>query len=111
MPQSIHSIQSAQDNRQPGWLWVSAGVLAAMIVVQVSGVFESPAYAEMATSNGSYSMMTSDGGNDEILVVVDSRQESLMVYRAQNNMSLQMVDREELSSLFSNARARAMGSP
>ncbi len=97
--------------REPGWLWVSAGVLAAMIIVQGSGVFESPAQAEMATTSGAFSMLTTDGGNDEILVVVDSRQESLMVYRAMNNNALELLEREELSSLFTRARARAMGGP
>jgi len=97
--------------RQPGWLWVSAGVLAAMIVVQGSGMFESRASAEMSTTSGSYSIMTTDGNNDEILVVVDSRQEALMVYRTLNINSLVMLEREELSSLFTRARAQAMGSP
>lgn len=97
--------------RQPGWLWVSAGVLAAMIVVQGSGMFESQAGAEMSTTSGSYSIMTTDGNNDEILVVVDSRQEALMVYRTLNINSLVMLEREELSSLFTRARAQAMGSP
>jgi len=103
--------QPSQQARQPGWLWVSAGVLAALIVVQGAGLFESKAYAEMATTNASYSMMTTDGGNDEILVVVDSRQESLLVYRTMNNTSLKLLDREDLSSLFSRARARAVGRP
>lgn len=97
--------------RQPGWLWVSAGILAALIVVQGGGFFESKAYAEMSTTSGSYSMMTTDGGNDEILVVVDSRQEALLVYRTVNGNSLEMIEREELSSLFSRARARAMSRP
>jgi hypothetical protein len=97
--------------KQPGWLWVSAGILAALIVVQGGGLFESKAYAEMSTTSGSYSMMTTDGGNDEILVVVDSRQESLMVYRSMNGTTLEMLEKEELSSLFSRARARAVGSP
>lgn len=97
--------------KQPGWLWVSAGILAALIVVQGGGFFESQAQAEMAVNSGSYSMMTTDGGNDEILVVVDSRQESLMVYRTVNNNNLELLEREELSSLFSRARARTLGSP
>jgi len=97
--------------RQPGWLWVSAGILAALIVVQGGGFFESKAYAEMSTTSGSYSMMTTDGGNDEILVVVDSRQEALMVYRSVNGIQLEMLEKEDLSSLFSRARARAIGSP
>lgn len=106
---SEHTVPNT--GRQPGWLWVSAGVLAAMIVVQGGGFFESTARAEMATTSGSYSIMTTDGGNDEILVVVDSRQESLMVYRTENGRTLKMLEREELSSLFSRARARAVGRP
>lgn len=106
-----NTTEQIQQARQPGWLWVSAGILAALIVVQGAGLFESTAYAEMATTNASYSMMTTDGGNDEILVVVDSRQESLLVYRTMNNTSLKLLDREDLSSLFSRARARAVGRP
>lgn len=98
-------------HQQAGWLWVSAGILAALIVVQGGGFFESVARAEMSTTSGTFSIMTTDGGNDEILVVADSRQESLMVYRTVNGNTLQMIEREELSSLFSRARARAMGSP
>lgn len=105
------AVQVKQVTRQPGWLWVSAGVLAALILVQGGGFFESTARAEMATTSGSYSIMTTDGGNDEILVVVDSRQESLMVYRTMNNRSLKLLEREELSSLFARARARTIGRP
>ena len=101
----------SRTQRSGGWLWVSAGVLAGMIVVQGGGFFDSPAQAEMATVNGSYSLMTTDGGNDEILVVIDSRQENLMVYRTFNDTELRMLEREELSGLFSRARARAMGAP
>ncbi len=104
--------QNRQSVQRPGgWLWVCAGVLVGLIMLQGGGFFESQAMAEMATTSGTYSMMTTDGGNDEILVVVDSRQESLMVYRTLNTRELVMLDREELSSLFSRARARAVGSP
>lgn len=104
--------QNRQSVQRPGgWLWVCAGVLVGLIMLQGGGFFESQAMAEMATTSGTYSIMTTDGGNDEILVVVDSRQESLMVYRTLNTRELVMLDREELSSLFSRARARAVGSP
>lgn len=108
----VNTTSHASNIRQPaGWLWVSAGILAGLIIVQGGGFFESTAKAEMATSSGSYSLMTTDGGNDEILVVVDSRQESLMVYRTFNKNEVRMLEREELSGLFSRARARAMGGP
>ncbi len=97
--------------RSGGWLWVSAGVLASLIIVQGAGLLDSPAQAEMAIGSGAYAMMTTDGGNDEILVLVDNSQESLMVYRGDRNLGLQLLERENLAALFERARARAMGRP
>ena len=94
-----------------GWLWVSAGVLAALIVVQGAGMLDTPAHAEMTSTSGAYTLMTTDGGNDEILVVVDSSQESLMVYKSDRNQGLQLLEREDLTGVFARARARAMGRP
>ena len=103
--------QTQRVQRNGGWLWVSAGVLAALILVQGAGLLDSSARTEMAISSGAYAMMTSDGGNDEILVVVDSSQEALMVYRSDRNLGLQLLERENLAALFERARARATGRP
>lgn len=94
-----------------GWLWVSAGVLAALIVVQGAGILDTPAHAEMTSASGSYTMMTTDGGNDELLFVVDSGHESLLVYRTDRSQGMQLLEREDLAGLFTRARARAMGRP
>ncbi|MCR9075456.1 MAG: hypothetical protein NXI07_05395 [bacterium] len=107
----MSSKANTQQGGRGGWLWVSAGVLAALIVVQGAGLIDSPAQAEMSSSSGAYTMMTTDGGNDEILLVVDSSQESLMVYRSDRNQGLQLLEREDLAGLFSRARARAFGRP
>jgi hypothetical protein len=107
----MNSKASTQHGTRGGWLWVSAGVLAALLVVQGAGLIDSPAQAEMSSSSGAYTMITTDGGNDEILVVVDSSQESLMVYRSDRNQGLQLLEREDLAGLFSRARARAFGRP
>ncbi|MFG0314198.1 MAG: hypothetical protein ACF8LL_08440 [Phycisphaerales bacterium] len=107
----MNSNANTQHGSRSGWLWVSAGVLAALIVVQGAGLIDSPAQAEMSSSSGAYTMITTDGGNDEVLVVVDSSQESLMVYRSDRNQGLQLLDREDLAGLFSRARARAFGRP
>ncbi len=103
-------------DRRGNWLWISAGLMIGLIVIQGGGMFESlfsgsQARAEMVSSTGTYTMMTTDGGNDEILVIVDSRQESMMIYRNINNTELRLLDREELSGLFARARARTMGRP
>ncbi|MCA9302568.1 MAG: hypothetical protein KC996_00450 [Phycisphaerales bacterium] len=94
-----------------GWLWVTAGLLCGLIVVQGAGMLESEAVADMTTTSQSYSMMTTDGGTDEVLVVVDSRQESLMIYRVNQSNRLQLYKREQLGPLFSRARAQGAVRP
>lgn len=90
-----------------GWLWVSAGVLAALTVVQGAGLLDRPAYAEMSSQKSSYAMMTTDGGSDEILVVLDDRNETLMVYRVENRQRVDLLDREALPEVFARARQQA----
>ncbi len=94
-----------------GWLWVSAGVLAAMIVVQGSGLFDSIANAEMSTTYQSYSMMTTDGGTDEILAVLDSRQEAMLIYAVDSTNTLRLLKREQLDTMFARARAQHLPRP
>lgn len=93
--------------RQGGWLWVSAGVLAALTVVQGSQLLDRPAFAEMVARTGDYAILTTDGGSDEIVVVVDDRNEMLLVYRNENRQRLSLAEREPLPELFVRARARA----
>lgn len=97
----------APTDARGSWLWVSAGVLAALTIVQGAGLFDRPAYAEMASSTTAYTVMTTDGGTDEIVVVIDDRQETLLVYRHQNRERLQLLDREPLPELFARARVNA----
>ena len=94
-----------------GWLWVSAGVLTSLILIQGAGLLDTPAQAEMTSTSGTYTIMTTDGGNDEVVVVVDSSQEALMVYTSDRNQGLDLLDREDLGALFERARARAYGRP
>lgn len=111
MNTTTHQDQAGPVSRRGGWLWVSAGVLAALTLVQGAGLLDSAASAEMAISSGAYSMITTDGGNDEILAIVDSSQESLLIYRSTNAGAVHLLDREDLAALFERARARAMGRP
>ncbi len=99
-----------------------ATVVLLMLVVfmlsRVAGVMDSPAMAEMVVSENGYTMMTTNGGNDEILVLVDSREESIMVYRVDLNAqggqgggAMVLLERESLSGVFTRARAQAVGGP
>jgi hypothetical protein len=92
--------------------WWTTGVLVVVALFLVRGGPAMPtALAEMTAVQGSYTMMTTDGGNDEILVVVDSREEMVLVYRIDQSGKLALQERERLSELFARARARAIGVP
>jgi len=94
-------------------LWVSAVALAAMVLLQLGKggqvPFEQQALAEMVTSVGDYSIMTTDGGNEELLFVLDNRNEQLMVYKVDQQKSMTLLAREELDSVFASARSKLGG--
>ncbi len=94
-----------------GWLTTGLLVLVVFMLAKVVGVMDQPAMAEMAVSDSGYTMMTTNGGADEILVLVDSREESILVYRAVHSGGLELLERESLGSLFTRARAQAIGGP
>ncbi len=96
-----------------GSSWVTLGVLVLAVVIlsRVGMVTNSPAMAEMVISDAGYTMMTTNGGNDEILVLVDSREETVLVYRVDQTGGLMLLESESLSGVFTRARAQVLGSP
>lgn len=93
--------------RQGGWLWVSAGVMAALVVVQGAGLLDRPAKAEMVTDKGGYVLMTTNGGSTEIMLMIDERNETLLVYDVENQRRVILQDRQALPDLFNRARMQA----
>lgn len=94
-------------HRSGNWLWVSAGVLAALVVVQGAGLLDRTAKAEMVADKGGYVLMTTEGGSDEMMLVIDERNETLMVYKVENQRRVELQDRQVLPDLFNRARAQA----
>ncbi len=90
-------------------LWASAIVIMGLILVQSSRMIGSRAQAEMVSSSGGYTVMTVDGGTDEVLVILDERSEEMFVYRVENQRSVDIKERVSLSKLFTDARAAAQG--
>ncbi len=115
MSQTIHNTQNTHEVRpallSSGWMTTALLVVVVFLLAKVVGGIEQPAYAEMAVSDSGYTMMTTNGGPDEILVLVDSRQESILVYRAAQTGGLELLERESLGTLFMRARAQAIGGP
>lgn len=102
-----------QANRRVSPLWLSAfalGVLALVQGVRLTGS-SGVANAEMVSRAGSLSMLTADGGREDVLVILDERSETLMVYRTDTKEGVQLLQRLPLQQLFTEARARTLGKP
>lgn len=74
------------------------------------GVLESVAQAApMVSQSGGITMMTCEGGTSEILVMLDSRRDLILVYRVEDQNTLAIIQRASLPQIFSDARAKAQG--
>lgn len=93
-------------------LWASAFVLAAMVITQAGRLPVNPAYAEMGVESGGFTLVTSNSGRGEdaapyeLLYVLDSRDEVLLVYEIEDARQRQIVLRggADLPEWFRNAR-------
>ena len=97
-------------------LWASAFVLAAMIVVQLGkiGGRGSVALAELPAGDvvsrvGDYTVLTFNGGNDDVLAVLDGRAEEIFTYRVKNLNQFEFLGRDKLADLFTAARRAGGG--
>lgn len=89
-------------------LWASAFVILALILVQAGRQVGTSAKAEMVSQTGAYTVLTADGGSNNVLVVLDKRSEEVFVYSAvQQGVELQQ--RLPLAKLFTDARAKSRG--
>ena len=102
-------------------LWASAFVLAGLVLVQwrlpPAAASAAPplfggsqtASAGMIAQAGGYTILTSESGNEDIFVLLDSRAEELFIYHVENQSSMQLLERQSVPGLFAEARARAQG--
>src|SRR5689334_23319444 len=96
-------------SRRPRAMWVSAIVLALLVVVQAGRVLGPTATAEMVSHSGTYTVLTADAGTEDVLLVLDGRKEALLVYRMENQTALELYKKYELPRLFQDARGAAPG--
>lgn len=91
-------------------LMVLAGVLGAALAFQAFAQLGGPTGSRsgMISQVSGYTIMTSDAGNDDIVVVLDNRNEELMVYRSEAQ-GMQLWSKVPLPRLFTEARARNQG--
>ncbi len=84
-----------------------AALLVFQAAAQVGGT--SGSRSGMVSQSGPFTLMTSDAGSEDIVVVLDNRNEQLMVYKTENAQSLQLYQKLSLPRMFMDAKARAAG--
>lgn len=90
-------------------LWASAFVILALLIFQAGRINDNPAHADMVSRVGEYTIMTTDGGNEEVIVVIDNRNEDLLIYKVKQQRELELYQKIALPRMFADAR-RAAGS-
>jgi hypothetical protein len=95
-------------------LIATAIVLATLSVAQITRLIaahgmEPTALAGLVSDAGGVTVMTVEANNDELVFVIDSRNEDLMVYKAESNQSLVLLNKYPMGELFSAAKARSGG--
>lgn len=92
-------------------LWACAFLLAALVIVQAGRLPGNEAHAEMAVEMDGFTLITADSGRgedaapDELLYVLDSRDEMLFVYEVEDARAGNIILRDggSLRNLFTNA--------
>ncbi|MCA9293603.1 MAG: hypothetical protein KDA20_07300, partial [Phycisphaerales bacterium] len=89
-------------------LWASAFVIMAMIVTQASRLgLGSAAYADVSKAGDLTTLTAAARNNDDILLVLDGRTETLSAYGIMNRSTVRAYPLHDLRDLFTQARANA----
>jgi hypothetical protein len=93
-------------------LWASAFVIMALIIVQAGRLPGNAAHAHMSADRGSYSVVTAHSGRGrdanpyELLYVIDSREQVLLVYEVEDARQRRLIRRDGYSLDEQFLRAR-----
>lgn len=65
----------------------------------------------VVSQTGGLTVLTTEAGNEDIVVVLDARNEEMFVYRSDLKVGMQLLQRYPVAQLFTDARARTIGGP
>ena len=96
---------------------IGAGLVAG-VLIGVCGMLAlrpAPANATLnmmdVGTSGDITALTTDGGSDDVLMLIDQRAEQLLVYHVRAQNDLQFVQRYALRELFTNGRLQFGSKP
>lgn len=89
-------------------LIASAIALPVLIGVQASRTgLVGEAHANVVGQAGGTTALTATAGSQDVLVVLDGRSEELLVYRVENQSSVELYQRLSVPRLFAEARGKS----
>ncbi len=100
-------------------LWMIAGVMLGIALFRgdessaqdiIRGM-ANRANAGMVSHSGSYAVLTSEAGNEDLVVVLDQRTESVLIYRGDLQRGIELQQRLNLPRTFEDSRLRTLGKP
>ena len=112
MDQNMHQDSGPvgrSDSRARWALTVSACVLSALIVVLGGRGFVEPAVADVSTNGGLTMVNLRSGPNNDVIAVLDIREERLFIYTMVGMKDLHLASSEDLRDLFTKAKAASAG--
>jgi hypothetical protein len=65
----------------------------------------------VVSQTGGLTVLTTEAGNEDLVVVLDARNEEMFVYRSDLKVGMQLLQRYPVAQLFTDARARTIGGP
>ena len=100
----------------PRWMLLTTTLVLLLLVGVRLGTLIAPAHAEtefpgadVVSRVGDYTMLTLSADNDDVLLVLDGRNESLAAYRVKNKNAFELVESRDLKAIFAEGRRIGSG--
>ncbi|MCA9277622.1 MAG: hypothetical protein H6815_02400 [Phycisphaeraceae bacterium] len=61
--------------------------------------------SDAVASAGDFTILASDGGNEDVVLVLDNRNEELLAYKIRNQNQIELLQRASLAELFERGKA------
>jgi hypothetical protein len=87
---------------------VSAPSASLPLAFDVASALAAPG---VVSQTGGLTVLTTEAGNEDLVVVLDARNEEMFVYRSDLKVGMQLLQRYPVAQLFTDARARTIGGP
>jgi hypothetical protein len=92
------------------WALACSAVVLSAAIVWVGGRGSvAPASADVATIGSQTITNLRSGTNEDVIAILDGREERLFVYQVQNMKDLKLVSTDDLRDIFAKAKAASSG--